>query len=198
MKSIFARHGIPQELISDNGPQYSSREFTDFAKEYGFVHTTSSPQYPQANGEAERVVRTVKALFEKSSDLYLALLTYRATPITDTGFSPAELLMNRKIRTTLPILPQDLKPKIPDYHNLQFSEEELRCKHKQNFDRRRAAHSLTPSKEGITVWIPDHNCSGKVISQVGPRSYRVSVPSGTLRRNRRHLIISPNKQLMKM
>ena len=110
MKSIFARHGIPQELISDNGPQYSSREFTNFAKEYGFVHDTYTVvRYilvlsicnPQANGEAERAVRTVKALLEKSTDLYLVLLTYRATPIMDTGCSPAELLMNRKIRITI-------------------------------------------------------------------------------------------------
>ena len=89
-ETIFARHGIPQELISDNGPQYSLREFTNFAKEYGFVHTISSPQYPQPNSEVEWAVRMVKALLEKSGDLYLVLFTYRATPIMDTGYSPAD------------------------------------------------------------------------------------------------------------
>ena len=47
----------------------------------------------------------------------------------------------------------------------------------------------------MTVWIPDHNCSGKVITQVGPRSYQVKTSFGVLRRNRRHLIPSPNEQL---
>ena len=49
LKSIFARHVIPQIVISDNGPQYSSSSFQEFAKKYGFQHTTSSPRYPQAN-----------------------------------------------------------------------------------------------------------------------------------------------------
>ena len=58
LKSIFARHGIPQQVMSDNGPQYSSNEFHKFAK---FVHSRSSPKFPQSNGEAERAVRTIKA-----------------------------------------------------------------------------------------------------------------------------------------
>ena len=58
MQSIFARFGVPEIVVSDNGPQYSSEAFSNFATEYGFQHLTSSPLYPQSNGEAERAVRT--------------------------------------------------------------------------------------------------------------------------------------------
>ena len=88
-------------------------------------------------------------------------------PLSANGYGPAELLMNRKIRTTLPIIPKDLKPRVPDYSKLQCSEKQQRNKQKQNFDNQHAAHSLTTLKEGMTVWIPDHNCSGKVVTQVG-------------------------------
>ena len=54
LKAFFARHGIPEEVRSDNGPQYASAEFTHFAKEWGFKHTTRSPRFSQSNGEAER------------------------------------------------------------------------------------------------------------------------------------------------
>ena len=60
LKSIFSVHGIPDHVISDNGPQYSSDGFKAFSKEYGFVHITSSPLYLQSNGEAERAVQTAK------------------------------------------------------------------------------------------------------------------------------------------
>ena len=57
-------HGIPLEvaIVSDNGLQHSSREFAKISREYGSVHSTSSPKHPQSNGEAERGVQTVKAL----------------------------------------------------------------------------------------------------------------------------------------
>ena len=92
LKSIFARHGIPEMLISDNGPAYAAHEFKSFADTYKFRSVTSSPRYPRANGAAERMVRTVKNILAKSEDPQLGLLAYRTSPIHG-GFSPAELLM---------------------------------------------------------------------------------------------------------
>ena len=66
-KSIFARFGIPEVVLSDNGPQFSSREFQD----YCFTHITSSPYNPQGNDETERAVQTVKNLPKKSADPYI-------------------------------------------------------------------------------------------------------------------------------
>jgi len=113
-KSIFARHGIPEIVFSDNGPQYTADAYKKFAKEYQFKHLTSSPYYPQSNGEAERAVRTVKEMLRKSKDPYLALLTYRTTPIQGGRYSPAELLMNRMLRTTIPTTRSQRLPQVPD------------------------------------------------------------------------------------
>lgn len=75
-KSIFARHGITEIVVSDNGPQYSSEAFAKFTHEYQFEHVTSSPYHPQSNREAKRAVQTVKRLLKKEGDPYLALLSY--------------------------------------------------------------------------------------------------------------------------
>lgn len=66
MKSMFARHGIPYEVRSDNGPQYTSKEFKDFSRSWCFEHKTSSPYNPQGNGLAEKTVQTVKRMLEKA------------------------------------------------------------------------------------------------------------------------------------
>lgn len=67
LKTVFARHGVPCELVSDNGLQFASSEFADFAKEWGFQHTTSSPHYPRSSGLAESSVKVVKGLMKKST-----------------------------------------------------------------------------------------------------------------------------------
>ena len=62
LKGIFSRHGIPEVLVSDNGPQFSSQEMRRFAEEYGLQHVTSSPHYPQSNEQIECTIQTVKKL----------------------------------------------------------------------------------------------------------------------------------------
>ena len=59
LKTLFARYGVPDTVISDNGPQFASKEFSSFASTSGFVHTTSSPCYPQSNRKAENAVKVI-------------------------------------------------------------------------------------------------------------------------------------------
>ena len=70
-------------------------EMKKFADTYGFTLFMSSPHYPQSNWLAEHTIQTIKELLQDSPDPYLALLSFRTTPILWCSFSPAELLMGR-------------------------------------------------------------------------------------------------------
>ena len=65
LKVHFSRFGIPDELFTDNGPQYSSLEFKEFSNKWRFVHKTSSPGFPHSNGLSERAVQTAKRMLDK-------------------------------------------------------------------------------------------------------------------------------------
>ena len=83
LKSHFARNGIPDVVISDNGPQFTSSEFAQFGREWGFEYKTSSPGHQQANGQAESAVKTAKSILRKAkksnSDPYLVILAAQNT-----------------------------------------------------------------------------------------------------------------------
>ena len=191
LQSIFARHGVPDEFISDNGPQYDSAEFAAFARDYNFLHVTSSPRYPKSNGEAERSVQTLKSIIHKCEDPYKALLQHRATPLHN-GYSPAQLLFGRQIRTNLPVMEEQLYPKWPDFQNLRQGEDAYRANYKENYDRRHRAAELPPLQPGTQVWVKDMKRPG-VVQQPHdtPRSYLINSQGGVLRRNRAHLIVEP-------
>ena len=91
-KAICSRHGIPEELVSDNGLQFISQEYKQFTSEWDIVHTTSSPEYPQSNGLAEKAVQTAKNILQKATndkkDPCLCFLEYQNTPV-DNFASPA-------------------------------------------------------------------------------------------------------------
>jgi transposase InsO family protein len=191
MKGMFARHGIPEVVVSDNGPQYSCEAFRLFAADYQFQHNTSSPYYPESNGEAERAVRTIKGLLKKSSDPYKALLAYRTTP-TRTGYSPSELLMGRLLRSTVPVSKAQRQPRLIDPECLRERDERNKQRQKANFDSRRAARELPPLHPGDPVWLPDKGVTGTMQEAVAPQSFTVESPEGEYRRNRMDIIRLPD------
>ena len=134
IKSIFARQGIPETFVSDNGPQFTSSAFTQFAREYGFHHQTSSPNYPRSNGEVERCVQIIKAILNKAEDPYLGLLSYRSTPLAN-GYSPAKLLMGRKLHSTVPMIQQKYKPNLLSHSEIFRKEQSYRTKQQINFNK---------------------------------------------------------------
>ena len=103
LKTTFARFGVPETLINDNGSQFASREFKAFAESWCFNHITTSPRYPQSNGKAENAVKTVKGIFEKCKESgvseFQALLDWRNTPTEGMATSPAPRLMGRRCYT---------------------------------------------------------------------------------------------------
>ena len=192
LKSIMARHGIPEQLVSDNGPQFSSNRFATFAKQWEFCNNTSSPMFPSSNGQAERAIQTVKNVLRKAQeskkDVYLALLEYRNTPVDTNIPSPAELLFQRKLRTRLPCKQSMLKPSLQtDIHQkLQCRQAKVKRYH-DTF-----AKPLEPLDVGDSVRIRQGNTWIPAIvaeKNTNPRSYHVTTEQGKLyRRNRRHLL----------
>ena len=197
LKSIFARWGIPDCIISDNGPCFASQEFADFVQFLHTTHTTSSPHHPQANGQAESGVKIAKMIV-RQPDPFQALLAYRATPTSATGLSPAELIMGRKIATQLPILEKRLKPGWPDYDKVYRHQQEHKEKYARMYNKHHGTRPLPPVKPNDIVRLKTDkdktwSTSGTIIGTSStPRSYIVRTSDGSvLRRNRGHIQAVP-------
>jgi transposase InsO family protein len=191
-KQLFSEHGIPAQVISDNGGHFSSSAYTCFAESWGFEHVTSSPHYPRSNGFVERCVQTVKNTLKKAKegkmDPYMALLSLRTTPVDHHIPSPAELLYTRKIQGNLPVrLENRIACKDQIYDRLRVRQ------NKQKHYHDRKAHDLQPLCVGQTVRVQDPVSQLWQPAEVTavrdePRSYIVSTDQGQqLRRNRQHI-----------
>ena len=192
IKSHFARHGIPEQVITDNGPQFLSRDFQMFAKEWDFEHVTSSPYYNQANGKAESAVKEAKKILRKSkkanSDAFLAVLDHRNTPSTNMKSSPAQRLLNRRVRTLLPTTASLLQPQT--MNSVTMNEKLVERKRQQSKYYNRGAVDLDPLEDEDVVRIKPFRLGrkewekGVVRRRLDERSYEVETSHGTLRRNR--------------
>ena len=196
MKDVFARFGIPCEIVSDNGPQFVSAEFADFATKYSFHHVTSSPYLPNSNGEAERAVQTAKQMLGQK-DPWLALLVYRDTPIAATGVSPSQLMMGKHLRTTLPVPAATLEPLWPDRETVLDRDNQYKHATSLYHDKKHGARPLQPLETGDPVLVKTDgqkgwNEKGIIQGEAGtPRSYNIETKLGVQRRNRRHLRSMP-------
>ena len=193
MKDVFAMFGSPGTLKTDGGPQFASEQFRQFAKDYDFNHVLFSPTYAQSNGLAEIGIKVVKHITEKSpGDPFKALQAYRAAP-NGSGYSPAQLFLGRRIKTTLPVPAELLRPVVPDIDEHLEYLRQRRDRAKADYDRRHRAKDLSPLSPGDRVYIPDMRVHGHVVQERGePRSYDVATDNGgNLRRNRRDLILLP-------
>ena len=99
----FSRYGIPDTLVTDNGPQFTSHEFHQFSRDWGFLRVLSFPHHHKANGKVESAVKVAKSLIKKAfkdnKDPWVALLGQRNTLTESLGTSPTQRLMFRSTRT---------------------------------------------------------------------------------------------------
>ena len=182
LREMFSRYGLPEIIVSDNGPQFTAIEFQQFCRNNGIMHRTSAAYKPSTNGQAERVVQILKSAIAQAritnQDVNVAvdrsLLTYRNTPHTTTGEAPAVLLMGRKLRTRLDLMFPSLQEHVKkqQYKTLERnSNQTVRLFTK-------GENVLARNYHGKEKWI-----RGEITEVLGSRHYIVKVPGGVWKRH---------------
>ena len=197
LRELFAAEGIPAIVMSDNGPPFNGEEFRQFARDFDFVHTTSSPHFHQSNGFIEAMVKKVKGAYKKMDGSpnaqARALLQLHDTPITADLPSPAEIPHGHPTQGTVLSRPS----KRVNIHQIRQRLIELQEKQKEHFDKAHRAKDLCVLKVKEQVWF-FHNKQGTgpvkwttgtvtKILECG-QSYMIQGLNGRVyRRNRAHL-----------
>ncbi|KAJ8023976.1 hypothetical protein HOLleu_36568 [Holothuria leucospilota] len=185
LRSIFATHGLPELVVTDNGRNFTSGEFGEFLKRNGVKHVFTAPYHPASNGLVERAVQTVKEGIRKMGEgtietkIARFLFHYRNTPHTTTGQTPSELLMNRKVRTHMDALKPDLGERVRYRQALQKEQHDTTAKDRHfEIDDRVFVRDLVNRQ-----WLP-----GVITDQSGPVSFTVQLDDNRIiRRHQDHL-----------
>ena len=190
LKDIFSLEGLPTTVVTDNGPQFVSKEFEAFCSAYDIQHITSSPYHPPSNGEAERFVQTFKKAVEKNcvggmqlkDSVRLALATYRCLPHPSIDWkTPAEILHGRQPKSLLSILnPQtNATSPIASSNDTKISNDTKRTS-------QLAVDSLVYARNFATgaKWLP-----GIVVAKLGTTVFMVKTDRGIWKRHANQLQI---------
>lgn len=180
LEAIFARHGLPEVITSDNGPNLVSEEFTTYLKDNGIKHRRVTAKWAQANGEVERQNRSILKRLQLAhaegrnwkKELIRYMAVYRTTPHHTTGKTPAYLLMGRHPRTKLPELSQ---PVFGD-EDVRDRDQQMKLKSKQYADSNRNAR-LSELRPGDLV-LKKQEKKNKLSTTFEPQLYKVEDKKG--------------------
>lgn len=176
LQSFFSTFGFPEEMVSDNGPQFTAQTFSDFCKANGVKHMFTPPYHPSSNGAAERSVQIVKQAMRKMGTstvlkdrLARFLLIYRSTPHATTGMRPDELFLHRRVRTRFTLLSPNLSPRV---EKCQKNQKVAHDGKKVPSTFVKGEKVLVLNKQGKTKWL-----FGTIVQQKSPVTYLVRVGS---------------------
>ena len=187
LRDLFARFGIPRQIVTDNGAQFVSEEFQAFGRSNSIRHLTSAPYHSATNGLAERAVQTSKQALRAMSEsskpvkekLAKFVIAYRNNPHSTTGVSPAQLPLGRPLRTRLNLVKPNLNRKMVNQQHQQgiraANEKGRPCRQFEVGDR-----VMSRDCRGDLKWR-----SGLVVRKTGPLMYEVQVAPGMIWR--RHI-----------
>lgn len=180
LRNLFARYGLPEQIVSDNGPQFISDEFTQFLHRNRIKHTRSSPYHPSTNGAVERFVRTFKQAMKAGNQdglllqhrLANFLITYRSTPHATTQVSPCTLFLGRNIRTRLDLVHPDIAKRVCEK---QSQQKESHDQHARERDFALGQIVMVRNYRSGPAWV-----KGTISEQRGPLTFMVTVNDGQL------------------
>ncbi|XP_072178233.1 uncharacterized protein [Diadema setosum] len=186
LRSVFARYGLPQIIVTDNGSQFTSAEFQEFVHMNGIKHKRSAPYHPSTNGQAERFVQTLRQSMRASrsdggsaqAKLDRFLLAYRNAAHSVTGESPASLFMKRQLRMRLDNLRPNIERRYAEQLHYQASLRDKRSKAIKMREFAVGQSILARDYTGKRKWVP-----GVVVEREGPLMYKVQVQTGFWRRH---------------
>jgi len=180
-RKLCSQHGIPDQIVTDNGPQFIAEEYDTFCKSNGIKHTLTPPYHPESNGQAERSVQIAKNALKKhfleqkpgvseSKRLASFLLTYRTTPHTVTGRTPAELFVKRQLKTRFSLLRPDVRKTVQEKQEKQKEYHDSRSVQFREFEKGERVRVKNCRGNKVVKFVP-----GKVVQRLGPLRYLVQV-----------------------
>jgi len=178
LRRLFAAYGLPEQLVTDNGPQFVSQEFSTFMKLNGIKHIKTSPYHPASNGAVERLVQTFKKAMTSKSRKGLTvsqllssfLLSYRTTPHSTTNITPAELFMNRALRTRLDLIQPNLEGSVTKAQGMQKAHHDTKAKETRYLIGQSV---MAKNFRNGPKWLP-----GVIVEQLGTLTFLVQLDNG--------------------